>query len=110
MRKGARTTMQAKANLFGTLLVLLVVLLVAGAVALFGLGLRTAEPQTTPSTTSYAVQDLGTLGGSSSYARGINDSGKVVGRSVTSDGSHHAFLYDASATPKMQDLGTLGGT
>ena len=105
--------MQAKANLFGTLLVLLVVLLVAGAVALFGLGLRTAEPQTTPSTTSYAVQDLGTLGGSSSYARGINDSGQVVGYSLLSDGAQHAFLYDS--TKGMKDLNDLipadsGGT
>ena len=85
------------------------VVLVAAAVALFGVGQRTAEPQTT--TPKMQVQDLGTLGGSSSIARGINSSGKVVGYSYTSAGEQHAFLYDGSAaTPKMQDLGTLGGS
>jgi probable HAF family extracellular repeat protein len=98
--------MKAKANLYRTLVVLWVVL-VAAAVALFGVGQRTVEPQTT--TPKMQVQDLGTLGGSSSIARGINSSGKVVGYSYTSAGEQHAFLYDEGATPKMQDLGTLGG-
>jgi probable HAF family extracellular repeat protein len=99
--------MKAKANLYRTLVVLWVVL-VAAAVALFGVGQRTAEPQTT--TPKMQVQDLGTLGGSSSIARGINSSGQVVGSSYTSAGEQHAFLYDEGATPKMQDLGTLGGS
>ena len=99
--------MKAKVNLFRTLVVLWVVL-VAAAVALFGVGQRTAEPQTT--TPKMQVQDLGTLGGSSSYATGINDSGQVIGDSYTSAGEQHAFLYDEGATPKMQDLGTLGGS
>src|SRR5829696_2238638 len=99
--------MKAKVNLFRTLVVLWVVL-VAAAVALFGVGQRTAEPQTT--TPKMQVQDLGTLGGSSSYATGINDSGQVIGDSYTSAGEQHAFLYDVGATPKMQDLGTLGGS
>jgi len=97
--------MQAKANLFRTLVVLPVVLLVAVAVALFGLGLRTGETQTT--TPKMQVHDLGTLGGNSSLANGINDSGKVVGSSYLSDGRLHAFLYDETATPKMQDLNDL---
>ena len=97
--------MKAKANFFRTLVVLWVV--VAVALALFGVGLRTAESQTT--TPKMQVQDLGPLGGSRSYATGINDSGQVVGYLFTSDSAQHAFLYDASATPKMQDLGTLGG-
>src|SRR5829696_4968676 len=109
--------MKAKANLFRTLL-LVPVLLVAVAVALFGVGLRTAEPQTTTASTTpyYKVQDLGTLGGDSDVqanqangATSINDSGRVIGTSFTSDGRPHAFLYDENATPKMQDLGTLGG-
>src|SRR5215203_5207122 len=78
-KKGSRT-MKAKANLFRTLVVLPVVL-VAVAVALFGVGLRTAETQTT--TPKMQVQDLGTLG-TSSFPTGINDSGQVVGWSMTS--------------------------
>jgi len=63
------------------------------------------------------MQDLGALGADYSHATSINDSGQVVGTSFRSSfaGSCssdclRAFLYDASAaTPKMQDLGTLGG-
>jgi len=99
--------MMAKANLSRTLVVVSVVV-VGVAVALFGVSLRTAETQTT--TPKMQVQDLGTLGGSSSHATGINDSGEVVGFSTAANGYDHAFLYDESATPKMQDLGTLGGS
>ncbi len=62
----------------------------------------------------YAITDLGTLGGTYSYAYGINDSGQVVGTAYTTsvDGAEyyqHAFLY--SGNGPMQDLGTLpGGT
>lgn len=55
-----------------------------------------------------AMQDLGTLGGSSE-ALGINNSGQVVGLFVftRSNGTtDHAFLYSGG---QMQDLGTLGG-
>jgi probable HAF family extracellular repeat protein len=50
---------------------------------------------------------LGTLGGSKSYAYGINDLGQVVGDSYTSSGYSHAFLYDNNS---IVDLGTLGGS
>ena len=53
------------------------------------------------------MQDLGTLGGSGSTGRGINNTGKIVGWSDISDGSgQHAFLWDSG--DGMQDLGTLG--
>ena len=40
------------------------------------------------------MQDLGTLGGSNSYANDINDSGQVVGYSETDSGGQLAFLYE----------------
>jgi probable HAF family extracellular repeat protein len=54
---------------------------------------------------AYQILDLGTLGGISSRATGINDSGQIVGSSTTGS-STHAFLYTNGA---MEDLGTLGG-
>lgn len=52
------------------------------------------------------MQGLGTLGGSRSQARGVNDAGQVVGYSQTSSGYNHAFLWENGA---MQDLGTFPG-
>ncbi len=52
------------------------------------------------------VTDLGTLGGRSSQAFGINSGGLIVGGSLRADGNRHAFLYTAG---KMTDLGTLPG-
>jgi probable HAF family extracellular repeat protein len=52
------------------------------------------------------MKDLGKLGGQSSAARDINDSGHIVGSSRTSAGdAWHAFVYADGA---MRDLGTLG--
>lgn len=58
------------------------------------------------SITRYNVTDLGTLGGSESYAFGINNLGQVVGESSLQNGDRHAFLY---TNRQMLDLGTLGG-
>jgi probable HAF family extracellular repeat protein len=58
-----------------------------------------------PSAFSATITDLGTLGGSSSYAYGINNRGEVVGY-IFAPGSTHAFLYSART---MTDLGTLNG-
>ena len=55
----------------------------------------------------YPVIDLGTLGGSSSNAYGLNNAGWTVGESVDGSGNWHAFRY---ANGAMEDLGTLGGT
>ncbi|CAN5560804.1 hypothetical protein BH09PLA1_BH09PLA1_00800 [soil metagenome] len=52
------------------------------------------------------LQTIGTLGGSKSEARGINNFGQVTGAAVTANGTTRAFRW--SATTGMQDLGTLG--
>ena len=54
-----------------------------------------------------AITDLGTLGGISGTANGINDSGQVVGGSnTTNDEASHATLW---ANGGAVDLGTLAG-
>lgn len=78
-------------------------------------GQQGAQAQDASTPGSYVVTDLGSLGGPSSIggpnstAIDINEAGQVVGWSHTSIGRNHAFLYDEDATPKMMDLGTLGG-
>jgi probable HAF family extracellular repeat protein len=52
-----------------------------------------------------SIQDLGTLGGATSEAHGMNEGGDIVGESDTSSGPH-AFLWKAGS---MQDLGVLPG-
>jgi probable HAF family extracellular repeat protein len=52
--------------------------------------------------------DLGTLGGSYSYAAAVNDHGQVVGYSGLANGTNHAFSWTAAGG--MVDLGTLGGS
>ena len=50
------------------------------------------------------MQDLGTLGGTSSVARALNESGVIVGESSLAGYSSHAFRYSNGL---MIDLGTL---
>jgi probable HAF family extracellular repeat protein len=54
--------------------------------------------------TPYQITDLGTLGGTTSYAFGVNIHGDVAGSSTTASGAEHAFLYHNGA---MTDLGVL---
>jgi probable HAF family extracellular repeat protein len=54
-----------------------------------------------------SIVDLGTLpGGIESEPTGINDSGEVVGYSISGDNVYNAFLYSDGT---MSDLGTLPG-
>ena len=69
--------------------------------------LAAQEPQATPRTTHYSVHDLGTLGGTFSWAFGINDGGSIAGiATLPADAETHAFLWRNGV---MTDLGTLGG-
>lgn len=56
---------------------------------------------------TYAITDLGTLGGMDSHAYGLNNHGVIVGDASLTNGSLHAFMY---TNGMMMDLGTLGGT
>jgi probable HAF family extracellular repeat protein len=54
------------------------------------------------------MQDLGTLGGDSSWALGVSADGSVVvGWATNAAGQKRAFRWTAARG--MQDLGTLGG-
>ena len=68
--------------------------------------------RTNVGTTINVASDLGTLGGSSSYAEAINSSGQAVGNAYTTGGAaFHAFRTTATGTINTPaDLGTLGGT
>lgn len=59
--------------------------------------------------------NLGTLGGTNSFALGVSESAAVVGRSLVSNGLTRAFLWTPNGTdgvesnPQMKDLGTFAG-
>jgi probable HAF family extracellular repeat protein len=55
------------------------------------------------------MRDLGTFGGSSSFALAVNAVGQVAGYAYGPDDAwYHAFLYDARSGAPIQDLGSLG--
>lgn len=72
-------------------------------VACLPLGIARAD------TPTYTVVDLGTLGGSYSYAYALNNAGQVVGYSYTAGSSNgHATLFSGTGTGNT-DLGLLPG-
>lgn len=77
----------------------------AASLAVTGLGLAV----NTLGASSYAIVDLGDLGGQYSQARGINEQGQVVGESLLPVAGivQHAFSWQAGGG--ISDLGTLGG-
>jgi probable HAF family extracellular repeat protein len=52
------------------------------------------------------VRELGTLGGTTGQAIGLNDAGVAVGNARTADGNAHAAVFEDG---QVKDLGTLGG-
>jgi probable HAF family extracellular repeat protein len=58
-----------------------------------------------PSGGTWAVEDLGSLGGDSE-AKSINNRGQIVGISRVGGFNYHAFLWEEG--PGMRDLGSLG--
>src|SRR5438094_161732 len=72
----------------------------AALVALGGASAHAAEPR-------YGFRDLGDLGGSQSWAFGINKSGEVVGSSDTmGPRAERAFRWSGAG---VRNLGALGG-
>jgi len=85
-------------------MVFVVIVVLAMLPRLFG---QVGVNETRPHFARYTVRDLGTLGGTFSFAGGINDRGDVEGFStLPGDTVNHAFLWRDGM---MRDLGTLGG-
>lgn len=64
------------------------------------------SPALAQSPTQYQIIDLGTLGGTQSFARSINNQGQITGNARTSGNQLHAFLWENGV---MTDLATLPG-
>jgi probable HAF family extracellular repeat protein len=56
---------------------------------------------------SGGMRDIGTLGGPSSMATGVDGAGRVVGESLTSDGRSRAFVW--TAQDGMRETNDAGG-
>ncbi|MGN6392543.1 MAG: hypothetical protein ACTHM9_09900 [Gemmatimonadales bacterium] len=66
-----------------------------------------AADAVTAAATGYTIKNLGTLGGVSSAAYGVNNVGGVVGSSASATGHQRAFLWRGGVG--MKDLGGLAG-
>ena len=79
-------------------------------------GLKTLIQNTKKTTQRYFITDIGTLGGTQSFAYALNDHGQVVGTSSTAgDVSTHAFLYSGGTITDLyplnsQEIQTIGPT
>ena len=78
--------------------------IIRGCLAMCGLLVVSGAPL--GSGPMYTIIDLGTLGGLSSTALGINNLSQVVGGADLANGKRHAFLWQNGT---MTDLGTLPG-
>ena len=58
----------------------------------------------------YQLIDLGSLGGTGSMARSINNHGQIVGSAQDSSGREKATLFDSTSGGKNIDLSTLSGS
>lgn len=76
--------------------------LLAAATLLLCVACSHGTPLETPEA-DYEVLDLGTLGGSGTIPRALNDVGQVVGCSQTATGTWHAFVWSDGI---MRDLGS----
>jgi probable HAF family extracellular repeat protein len=61
---------------------------------------------TTARGTVGTVLDLGDLGGGAAEARGMNQSGQIVGSSTTASGAVHAFLWEGGSIHELPSSGT----
>ena len=58
---------------------------------------------------SYTVQDLGTLGGTTSVGTAVNNDEQVTGSSNSEDAGQQAFISGFNGSLPLRNLGTLGG-
>jgi probable HAF family extracellular repeat protein len=70
---------------------------------LFGLLMAFSCPCSAMSQPLFTIIDIGTLGGKTSFAYGVNEQGAVAGKSETDNGDVKAFYWDAMSG--MVDIG-----